>query len=137
MLNNGAIDGNVEVLITSDITETGALALNEVIQLSAGVQGQYGYKIRIRPSDNTKRTITGAYGTPLISLNGADNIVFTGVSPIGTPADTNLTFASTSTFAPVFQFGNDAINDSLHNLNIVGRNTSTFSGLCKMLLANA
>ncbi|MDP1726842.1 MAG: BNR-repeat neuraminidase N-terminal domain-containing protein, partial [Bacteroidota bacterium] len=127
-INSGAISGNTEVLITSNITESGAAQLNSITQVNAGVAGNFGYTLTIRPQTNTQYILSGANISGLIRLNGASAVTFSGVSPTGTAADTNLVFVNASS-APVFQFSTDASNDSLYNIVIRGRNTSTGSGL--------
>lgn len=72
-INNNIVNGNVEVLITSNLTETGVHPLNQLAELGVG-----GYTLTIKPNGDTLRTLSGAYVGGLIRLNGADRITIDG-----------------------------------------------------------
>ncbi len=72
-INTNIVNGNVTVLITSNLTETGVHPLNQVAEVGVG-----GYTVTIKPNGDTLRTITGSYVGGLIRLNGADRITIDG-----------------------------------------------------------
>lgn len=92
-LNDGVITGNVNVLITSDLTETGAIALNQTEEGGTG-----GYTITIKPSAASMRTISGSLASNgLIRLNDADRVTIDGRFD---GAGRYLTISNTSTSTP-------------------------------------
>jgi hypothetical protein len=108
--------GSVTVLITADVTtETGANALNASTNWTS---------MNINPSG--ARTISGAVaaGTPLIDLNGADNVTIDGLNT-GTHALTisNRTI-SVATGTSTIRFIGGATTNTLTNCTILG----AFSG---------
>lgn len=72
-INGNIVNGNVEIIITSNLTETGLHPLNQVAEIGVG-----GYMISIKPNGDTLRTITGSFAGGLIRLNGADRITIDG-----------------------------------------------------------
>lgn len=72
-VNNNVIAGDVVVLITSNLNETGTVALNQTSEI-----GGSNFKISIQPSAPSIRTISGNYAGGLIRLNGADRVTFDG-----------------------------------------------------------
>ncbi|MFA7380666.1 MAG: BNR-repeat neuraminidase N-terminal domain-containing protein [Bacteroidia bacterium] len=72
-LNNNVIAGDVVALITSNLSETGAIALNQTSEF-----GGSNFKISIQPSAPSVRTISGNYVGGLIRLNGADRVSIDG-----------------------------------------------------------
>ncbi len=115
-LNNGALVGNLNVNITSDLTEDGTVALNQIVEESGS-----GFTVTIRPATATNYTISGNYAGGLIRLNGADRIVFDGrFSGNGT----YLTFQNLSTASSaVFQITSLGANagatfNTIRNCNI-------------------
>jgi len=72
-INLLGLSGDLEVLITSDLSEDGTNALNQWTETGGG-----GYYLTIKPSSNTVRTISGSYSGGLIRLNGADRVTIDG-----------------------------------------------------------
>lgn len=72
-INNGAINGNVTALITSDLLETGLHGLNQINESGVG-----NYTFTIAPSDSVDRLIAGSFAGGLIRLNGADRVKIDG-----------------------------------------------------------
>ncbi|MFA5010311.1 MAG: right-handed parallel beta-helix repeat-containing protein [Ignavibacteria bacterium] len=70
-INNSIITGNLIVNITSDLTETGTIALRKT-------QEESGYKIRIQPNAPVNRTLSGFCSKGLIRLYGADRVTIDG-----------------------------------------------------------
>ncbi|OYU94903.1 MAG: hypothetical protein CFE21_14590 [Bacteroidetes bacterium B1(2017)] len=123
-INNSAITGNTTVLITGNITETGITALNKFAQVSGGVLGDYGFRMTIQPQSNSQVTLTSTNASGMIRLNGASGVTIKGISPTGSSTDTNMVFVSQAV-APAILISNDASNDSIVNMVVRGRNTST------------
>ncbi len=124
-INTGIVQGNTEVLITSDIVETGAVALNRWLEVGAG-----GYTITVRPDGSTQRIIstTAANTNGMIRLNDVNGFRMLGWSPSGTNADTNLIVRSSSTSTPALSILNGGSNDTLVGVIFESRVNNTFSG---------
>ncbi len=125
-INEKIVTGNLTVKITSDLTETGAVALNQTTEEAI-------YTITIQPNDATLKTISGSYAGGLIRLNGADGITFDGRFE---GSGNYLTFNNTSTAgSAVFQLislGTNlgATNNTIRNCNIsAGSITATTYGI--------
>ena len=125
-INDGIVTGNLTVKIVSDLTETGAVALNQTTEEAI-------YTITVQPDAATMRTISGSYAGGLIRLNGADGITFDGRFE-GTGS--YLTFSNTSTSgSAVFQLislgtNAGATNNTIRNCNIsAGSITATTYGI--------
>ena len=121
-INGAAQTGNnIVITITANTTETVAATLN------AGAWTT----LKIYPTV-TGLTITGSLATPLIDLNGADNVTIDGrVNPTGTTKDLIITNTSTSTTAgtSTIRFINTAQNNTIKYCNIKGAQKSTTSGI--------
>ncbi len=116
-INDRAVTGNLTVKITSDITETGEVALNQTLEETL-------YNITIQPNDASLKIISGSYAGGLIRLNGADGITFDGRY---SGSGNYLTFSNTSTNtnSAVFHLislGSNAgaSNNTIRNCNILG-----------------
>lgn len=119
-INSKAVTGNLNILITSDLVETGVIALNHVAYEIGNLN------ITIRPDGSTLRTISGPATTQgLIRFNGADNIIIDG-REAGAGTSKLLRFSTTTSATwPVFTFLNDATNNIIRNTLIVSDNPST------------
>ncbi|MEO6392222.1 MAG: carboxypeptidase-like regulatory domain-containing protein [Pyrinomonadaceae bacterium] len=134
-LNSGVLTGNVTVNITSDLTaETGAIILNQLVEDPVG-----NFTVTIKASGSA-RLISGSSSNGLITLNGADRIVFDGTSTSIPPpdegdrsglapeaVDNNLTINNTNAGASSAVIwvqtatgGNGATNNTFRKLNING-----------------
>ncbi len=135
-LNLAGISGDLTVNITSDLTaETGAVMLNQLVESGAG-----GYTVTFRPS-GAARTISGssASSAALISLNGADRIVFDGsLNALGGGNDRSLTIINNqTTTTTVFWLrsqnaSNGSTNNTIKNCIIHGApgpNSTTTAGI--------
>ena len=118
-LNNNLLAGNVNIVVTSNLTEDGANALNYFAETAGS-----GYKISIKSNGDTLRTIAGAYAGGLIRINGADRVSIDG-SYNGTGSyltfDNNTTVSGNSTIQ-LISLGNNAgvENFTLSNCKIIG-----------------
>lgn len=72
-VNNNVVAGDVVVLVTSNLNESGTVALNQTSEF-----GGSNFKISIQPSAPSVRTISGNYAGGLIRLNGADRVSIDG-----------------------------------------------------------
>ena len=111
-INTSGLQGNTVVEITSDLTETGAIALNQWNEI-----GGSNYTLTIRPSAASRRTVsgTGSGLVGMIRLNGADRVRITGIPSGGSASDTFLFIKTTSTTDPAITLLNDAINNTIEN----------------------
>lgn len=124
-INTGIVQGNTEVLITSDIVETGAVALNRWLEVGAG-----GYTITVRPDATVQRIIstTVSNNNGLIRLDNVNRFRMLGWSPSGTNADTNLIIRTSNTNTPALSILNGGSNDTLVGVIFESRVSNTFSG---------
>jgi hypothetical protein len=122
-LNNSALNGNVTVEITSDLTaETGTHALNQWVEEGIG-----GYTLTIKPVGSA-RVVSGTTTSGLIKLNGADRVTIDGslATPSGT--DRSLTVQKLSTSGAVIWIAsagatNGATNNVVKNCGVTGSGT--------------
>jgi len=123
-INDNVVTGNLTVLITSDLTESGDVALNETMEEAM-------YTITIKSSADVNRTISGTVSGGLIRINGADDVMFDGR---GSSGGRYLTFVNNSTSAnsTVFQIisngaGAGSEDVTIRNCNITGGSTTVTS----------
>ncbi|MEN9369175.1 MAG: hypothetical protein RI952_40 [Bacteroidota bacterium] len=118
-LNNNLLGGNVNIVVTSNLTEDGTNALNYYAETAGS-----GYNITIKSNGDTLRTIAGAYIGGLIRINGADRVKIDG-SYNGTGSyltfDNNTTSSGNATIQ-LISLGNNAgvENFTLNNCKIIG-----------------
>ncbi|MDO7873390.1 BNR-repeat neuraminidase N-terminal domain-containing protein [Hymenobacter sp. ASUV-10] len=120
-LNGGIAQSNIVVNVTSNLTEPGNIALNQLAQATGS-----NYSITIRPdaSVTSELLISGpGFNAGMIRLNGADNVTFDG------GASRYFRFQNLNTVAsPTFTFLNDAVSNTITRSVIESGNTSTSSG---------
>lgn len=118
-VNSSGLKGDVTLIVTSDITETGAVAINEWAEINGS-----GHTIKIVPQDAVLKTFSGNVGTDfgMIRLNGADGLTFDGAF---SGSGRYLRFRNTNAGYPVFGFINEATYDTLKSIIIESPNTST------------
>ena len=118
-INAGTHTGTINVRITGNTTETVTCTLN------ASGSGSASYTaISIQPSGGGARTVSGAIaaGSPLIDLNGADNVTIDGLNTGGNSLTiSNSTVGSTFTI----RFIGDAIGNTITNCSVLGSSTGT------------
>ncbi|MEO8513433.1 MAG: T9SS type A sorting domain-containing protein [Ignavibacteria bacterium] len=116
-VNVNGLSGNVTVNIVSNITETGAVALN---------QWTGSNTILIQSSAAVLRTLSGNVAIPLIGLNGADRVTFDGrVGGTGR----YLRFVNNNTGGQTFRFINDATLNTITYCIVDGMRVSPTSGI--------
>ena len=120
-INNGTHRGVIIINVVGNTTETVAAVLN------ASGSGSSNYvSILIKPSGGISRTITGSLSSPLIDLNGADNVIIDGLNTAGN----SLTLANSSinAAASTIRFILDAKSNTIRNCTIEGSSTSATIG---------
>ena len=124
-INNGVVTGNIIANITTDITETGAISLNQWIEDCGSA-----YTLTIQPSDANPRVISAtalSSGTPLVNINGADRVIINGTeAKLLTLRNSNATASNTG---PTIQLTNSSENCEIINC-IVENNGSSSSRGC-------
>lgn len=116
-LNEGAATGNIILSITSNITETGQNALNQI------ADDGNAYTLTIRPAASVTPTLSGSRAGGLIRLNGADNVTIDGSNSGGTNRSLTINNTSTAAGATGIQLislgtGSGATNNQIRNCNI-------------------
>jgi hypothetical protein len=128
-INNSLLQGNTTVLLEAGtvISEPGSVALNQWLEISGGVVGNYNYTLTIRPSAPAQVTLTGNVTTAdgMIRLNGADRVTFLGYAALGLPTDTSLVIRNIATSQPALTLLNDATNNRFEQVIFETRNTNT------------
>lgn len=114
-INDGTHTGAVVISITGDTTETAPAVLN------ASGSGAASYtSINITPSG--ARTVAGAIvaGSPLIDLNGADNVTIDGLNTAGNALTISNTTISTTSGTSTIRFIGGATGNVITNSTILG-----------------
>lgn len=125
-VNTQGLTGNVTVLITSDITETGAVSLNQWASAS--------FTITISPSSATVRNLTGSINQPLFNLNGADNLTIDGRF---SGSGRYLRFVNSNTSGSTFRFISDATFNTITYCIIEGNKVGVTSGVIEFSTASS
>ena len=86
-INQAGLSGNLIVNITADITESGAIGLNQWAECGAG-----GYTLKIQPSGGARVLSGNLGGGTLFVFNGADRVTIDG----NISGTRSLTFTNTS-----------------------------------------
>lgn len=127
-INTSIINDDIDIIITSDLSEDGTHALNQL----SGNTITAEYTLTIKSSNSTVKTISAtnvADGAPMININGADNVTITGRAGL---TMSRLTFRNTnvdsSKTGPVIQFNNGSMACTAHQINIESNAASTSTG---------
>ncbi|MEP7171021.1 MAG: hypothetical protein ABI855_16765, partial [Bacteroidota bacterium] len=124
-VNNATITCDVIFELQSDYSsasETFPITFNQ-FTYSGGP-----YNVTVRPAAGVTPVITGSNTTSIISINGADRMIFDGRQG-GTTNPKSLTVANTSISGRSFEFLNDATNNTVEYCVVKGVNTSTVDGV--------
>ena len=117
-INAGTHTGSITVTILGNTTEAASAVLN-------GSGGSSSYTaVSIIPAG--ARTVSGTLASPLIDLNGADNVTVNGNNSGGNSLSFNN--LSTSASATTIRFINDASNNVVENCTIIGASASIATG---------
>lgn len=118
-VNNNGLSGNVTVYITSNITESGDVGLN---QWTTGS----GFTITIRPSSAVEYSLQANNSTNAFRFDGADNVTIDGRF---NGSGRYLKFINTNTSGTTFRFINDARNNTITYCTIEGTNADVSEGV--------
>ncbi|MCX6241674.1 MAG: hypothetical protein NTX43_07720, partial [Bacteroidetes bacterium] len=124
-INNGTHQGDVTIAINASTTETATAVLNASSSPSSYTS------VNIYPTA-TILSISGNLATPLIDLNGADNVTIDGrVNATGSSKDLAITNTSTSATAETstIRFINDASSNTVKYCTIKGSSMSAYGGV--------
>ena len=125
-INAGSITGNITLHIIDNTNETATASLN------ASGSGSANYtSISVYPIISGK-SLSGNLASPLINLNGADNVTIDGsLNASGNTIDLTITNTSASTLAgtSTIRFINDASNNTVRYCNIKGSSTGGANGI--------
>jgi hypothetical protein len=109
-INEGSFSGNVEIKITTDLSEDGTNQLTQWQEDNTG-----NYTLTISPQSNEMKIISGSSETGLIKIIGCSRVIFDG-SFNGTGE--YLTFRNTHTVSPVFFIKDNSSYNEIKNLII-------------------
>ncbi|MFN8274462.1 MAG: GEVED domain-containing protein [Flavobacteriaceae bacterium] len=116
-INAGTHTGTITISITGNTTETATAVLN------ASGSGSASYtSIAIAPSGGAARTISGAItaGSPLIDLNGADNVTIDGLNSGGDSLTISNTTASATSGTSTIRFIGGATSNTITRCSVFG-----------------
>lgn len=111
-INAGTHQGSINIAITASTTETATAVLN-----ASGSGSALYTAVTVYPAASAAVSISGAItaGSPLIDLNGADNVVFDGLNTGGNSLTiSNTTAASTSGTSTIRFIGGATLNTITH-----------------------
>lgn len=136
-INSGTYTGELEIRIVGNTVETTSAVLYQSGYTGAGGTSSYN-SVKIYPT-NAGVSITGNMATPLIDLNGADNVTIDGsVNALGSTK--SLLLNNTSILATAgtstIRFINSAENNAVKYCTIKGSETNTASGIVLFSTAN-
>lgn len=111
-INKGVVSGNINAIILENLTEDGTVALNQWSESGAG-----NYTLKIAPSEDIEKVISGNVANAMIRFNGADRVTIDGRF---NGSGNYLTLRNTHASNPVILYSNDACNNTLRNCSIEG-----------------
>lgn len=120
-INGAALHlGTITIDVCGDTTEAASASLNQV----AGVTS-----VTISPAGGAARTISGAIaaGSPLIDLNGADNVTIDGLNTGGNSLTLSNTTIGATAGSGTIRFQADATNNLVNRTTILGSSASTLA----------
>ncbi|MES2773579.1 MAG: T9SS type A sorting domain-containing protein [Bacteroidota bacterium] len=122
-LKDGVLTQNLEIRITSNLTETGQNDLTQWLE-----EGPGNYSVTFRPNSGTTKEINSGslVNSAIIRLNGVKNAIFDGSY---NESGNYLTFRNKEDFTSVFFFHNDASKNTITNCTVEGLNNSLQQGL--------
>ncbi len=122
-INTSGVSGNLKIVITSNITETGSVSLS---------QWTGDYTMTIQPDGTTERVISGtavASATPMININGADRVTIDGrYNGSGKYLRFRNTNATAGLTGAAIQFNGGSVSDTLRYVYIETNVASTSRG---------
>jgi trimeric autotransporter adhesin len=132
-INLGTHQGAIKIALVGDTTETVPAVLN-----ASGAPSSYT-SILIEPSGGAARTVSGAIaaGSPLIDLNGADNVTIDGLNSGGNSLTISNTRVSGASGTCTILFTNGASNNTVTRCTVRGSSISAVTGPGGTILFNA
>jgi hypothetical protein len=127
-INGGALHlGAITIDVCGNTTEVGTAGLNQV----AGVTS-----VTMSPAGGAARTISGAIaaGSPLINLNGADNVTIDGLNSGGNSLTISNTSTGTTAGTSTIRFIADASSNTVTNCSIQGSSAGTVATVSGTIL---
>lgn len=118
-INSCGLSGNLTTNITSNLTETGEVSLNQWSETGSG-----NYTLTIQPDATTTRVVSGtavATGLPMINFNGADRVTINGINKNLLFRNTNSTSGNTGS---TIRFTNGSLNCSIMNCDVQSNGTT-------------
>ncbi len=121
-INAGTHQGTITIGLSGDTTETAPAVLN-----ASGAGAAVYTSIGISPTGGAARTISGAIvaGSPLIDLNGADNVTIDGLNTGGNSLTIANTTASATSGTATIRFIGGATSNLITNSNIQGSSSAS------------
>ncbi|MFN8547356.1 MAG: FlgD immunoglobulin-like domain containing protein [Candidatus Eisenbacteria bacterium] len=116
-INAGTHGGVIGIGISGNTTETAPAVLN------ASGSGSASYtSITVNPTGGAARTISGAIaaGSPLIDMNGADNVTFDGLNSGGNSLTISNTTASSTSGTSTIRFIGGATSNTITRCSVLG-----------------
>ncbi len=119
-INAGTHTGAITVLINASTTEAAPSVLN-----ASGTGAASYTSIAVNPAGGGARTIAGAIaaGSPLIDLNGADNVTFDGLNTGGNSLTIENTTVSATSGTATIRFIGGATGNTITNCFLKGAGT--------------
>ena len=114
-INLGTHTGAITVDIVGNTTEVASAVLN-----ASGTGASSYTSILISPSGGAARTISGAIaaGTPMVDLNGADNVTINGLNTGGNTLTISNTTVSATSGTSTIRLHGDASNNLITNCSV-------------------
>ena len=125
-INAGTHTGTINIGISASTVEGAVVA---TLNASGTGSASYG-SVTIRPTGGAPRTIVGtpAAGSPMIDLNGADNVTIDGLNTGGNSLIIQNTTVSTTAGTSTIRLINDATGNLIQNATINGAATGASTG---------
>lgn len=116
-INAGYHTGSITISVLGNTTETATAVLR-----GSGTGAASYTQMLIQPAGGAMRTISGAIaaGSPLIDLNGADNVTFDGLNLAGNGLTIENTTASPTSGTSTIRMQADATNNLITRCRILG-----------------
>jgi hypothetical protein len=116
-INNGTHKGTIAIRIDADYTAGSTASINPSGSGSASYSSIYIYP-------NGTRVIAGNFNGPVITLNGADNVVINGINNSSNSLTIRNDYSAAQAFTILFQ--NGASNNSVRNCNLLASPVNTY-----------
>lgn len=129
-INTQGLTGNLTAtIIDASVTESGAVALNSIINSTCAATGTF--TVLVKPQ--TTSTLTGSSTGSIIKLNGADNVTIDGSNNGTTSKNLTITNTNTGTSSSLIWLastvaGDGATSNTIKNCILTGNASTTTFG---------